>query len=193
VLFERWFNKLLGAVREEKRLLEDPESRQISDEDIYLQMWDAEDPLETPTGLARTDLAVQSFIEAVEEVEERWGDWDVSWGEVHRVRIGDVDVPVGGGASNMGCFRVLSFRRERDGRLAARSGDGWVLAVEFGEIPRAYSVLAYGQTIREDSPHHSDQAAMFAENRMKPVAFTEDQIAAQLLYSYHPGKRKRRR
>ncbi len=193
VLFERWYSRLTRLILEEKRSREGPDARTLSDADIFVQMWDPEDPINTPAGLARTDLAVGAFMEAVEETKERWGAWDVSWGDVHRVRIGDVDVPVGGGPGNMGCFRVLSFRRDTDGKLAANSGDGWVLAVEFGKIPRAYSILAYGQTTREDSPHHSDQAAMFASNQMKRVAFTEAEIEEQLLYSYHPGKRKHRK
>jgi acyl-homoserine-lactone acylase len=46
----------------------------------------------------------------------------------------------------LGCFRVLGFTRDADGKYAANTGDGWVLAVEFGDEPRAYSVLAYGQS-----------------------------------------------
>ncbi len=61
-----------------------------------------------------------------------------------------------------------------DGKQVAYSGDGWVFAVEFGETPRAYSVLAYGQSSREDSPHLTDQLEMFARGEMKRVAFTEE-------------------
>ena len=72
---------------------------------------------------------------------------DVAWGEIHRVRRGSVDVPVGGCSGALGCFRVLDFARDpTDGKLVANSADGWVLAVEFDDIPRAYSVLAYGES-----------------------------------------------
>ena len=53
--------------------------------------------------------------------------------------------------------------------------------------PRAYSVLAYGQSPREDSPYFSDQAAMFARGEMKRVAFTERDIEAQTVKRYRPG------
>ena len=43
----------------------------------------------------------------------RHGRWDVAWGEVHRVRRGTVDVPVGGCSGAMGCFRVLTFAARR--------------------------------------------------------------------------------
>ena len=69
----------------------------------------------------------------------------------------------------------------------ASNGDAWILAVEFSDPPRAYSVLAYGQSSKEDSPHHADQAELFARNQLKKVAFTEEEIRAQLVRTYRPG------
>jgi acyl-homoserine-lactone acylase len=124
----------------------------------------------------------------VEETAKRHGRWDVAWGEVHRVRRGNVDVPVGGCSGALGCFRVLSFTRADDGKLAASTGDGWVLAVEFGETPRAYSVLAYGESSRPESPWHADQAAMFAKGEVKRVAFTARDVDAQAVLRFRPGQ-----
>jgi acyl-homoserine lactone acylase PvdQ len=42
-----------------------------------------------------------------------------------------------------------------------------VLAVEFGDFPRAYSVLAYSQSAKPESPWHADQATMFANGTLK--------------------------
>jgi acyl-homoserine-lactone acylase len=100
-----------------------------------------------------------------------------------------VDVPVAGCSGVLGCFRVLTFRDEPDGKRAVTGGDGWVLAVEFGRVPRAYSVLAYGQSARPDSPHHADQAAMFARGEMKRVVFTEADIRRATVRRYRPGER----
>lgn len=152
--------------------------------------WSPERPLDTPHGLADPERAVEAFEWAVEETERRYGGWDLPWGEVHRARIGDVDLPVGGCNGALGCFRVLWFveHEEDPRRLQVRGGDGWVLAVEFGDPPRAYSVLAYGQSDEPDSPHFNDQLELFAENRMKPVAFTEADVRAATLREYRPGR-----
>ncbi|MFB6368433.1 MAG: penicillin acylase family protein, partial [Gemmatimonadota bacterium] len=72
-------------------------------------------------------------------------------------------------------------------RLVANGGDGWVFTVRFSDPPKAYSVLAYGQSPDPPSPHHDDQARMFAEGRMKRVAFTEEQIEEKLIRRYRPG------
>ena len=155
--------------------------------DIFAQPWTETDPLRTPRGLADPARAADAFEWAVAETARLYGRWDVTWGEVHRVRRGSVDVPVGGCSGALGCFRVLTFTRDQDGKLAANSGDGWVLAVEFGAIPRAYSVLAYGQSPDPASPWHADQAEMFARGQMKRVAFTTRAVDAAAVKRYRPG------
>jgi acyl-homoserine-lactone acylase len=180
-LFEEWWATYSGLRRPERVML--PNERR------FAKVWTTDDPFNTPRGLADTARAVESFTQAVAEVKRRYGAIDVTWGEVHRVRRGSVDVPVGGCGNDLGCFRVLGFARAADGKLATNSGDGWVLAVEFGETPRAYSVLAYGQSSLPTSPWHADQAEMFARGDFKKVAFTETDINAQAVRRYRPGQR----
>jgi acyl-homoserine-lactone acylase len=153
----------------------------------YAKRWQASDPTRTPVGLSDKTKAAEAFAWAVMETARRYGRWDVTWGEVHRVRRGSVDVPVGGCGGALGCFRVLNFARDPDGKLSANGGDGWVLAVEFSDIPRAYSVLAYGQSPDSTSRWHSDQAERFAKGDLKRVAFSEKDIDAQAIVRYRPG------
>jgi acyl-homoserine-lactone acylase len=155
----------------------------------FARVWSKRDPRSTPRGLADRTRAAEAFAWAVEETARRHGRWDVPWGEVHRVRRGSVDVPVGGCSGALGCFRVLNFSREPDGKLAASGGDGWVLAVEFTDVPRAYSVLAYGESTRPDSPWHAAQAEMFAKGQMKKVAFTTADVDSQAVARYRPGEK----
>jgi acyl-homoserine-lactone acylase len=149
--------------------------------------WNPNEPLTTPRGLSDPERAVEAFRTAAENTKEKYGAWDVPWGQVHRVQRGSVDVPVGGCPGYLGCFRVLDFEENESGKRVAIRGDAWILAVEFSTPPRAYSVLAYGQSSREDSPHHDDQAELFARSQLKKVAFTEDEIRAQLVRTYSPG------
>lgn len=165
----------------------------IADPDgAYREPWSREDPTRTPRGLGEEGKAVAAFEWAVEEAKTRFGSWDVTWGEVHRIRAGKLDIPVGGCPSNLGCFRTIGFAEDEDGKYRARTGDAWVLAVEFGDPPRAYSVLAYGNSNQEDSPYFYDQAEMFANNTLKPVAYTEEEIQKDLVELYRPGKERLR-
>jgi acyl-homoserine-lactone acylase len=149
--------------------------------------WTEERPTETPVGLGDPGWAAAAFEQAVQETRQEYGRYDVSWGEVHRIRWGDVDVPASGCPAWYGCFRHLGFRTADDGKRVAYTGDAYILAVEFSEIPRAYTILVFGQSSKADSPHLDDQTEMFARGELKPVAFTEEEIEAQLVRRYRPG------
>jgi acyl-homoserine-lactone acylase len=192
-LIERWDNTTAadsrGAVlfAEWWRLYTQALGIGLGDEAAFAQPWSVDAPMSTPRGLSDRQRAAQLFPVAMRETAERFGSWDVAWGEVHRVRRGTVDAPVGGCSGALGCFRVLNFIQDADGRRSAAGGDGWVLAVEFTDPPRAYSILAYGQSASEASPHHADQAALFARGVMKPVAYTRADVESQAERRYRPG------
>jgi acyl-homoserine lactone acylase PvdQ len=56
------------------------------------------------------------------------------------------------------------------------------------QVPRAYSIPAYGESPKPDSPYFSDQAEMFARRELKPVASSEKEIEAQTVKRYRPGE-----
>ncbi len=171
LLFETWWRRYSAQARDS----------------AYAERWNPAQLTSTPRGLGQPQLAVAALSWAVDETKRRFGAIDMAWSDVHRVRRGTVDVPVGGCTGALGCFRVLSYTETPDGRRSASTGDGWVLAVEFTDTPRAFSVLAYGQSPDPNSPHHADQATMFARGQMKPVRFTERDIRRALLRTYQPG------
>jgi acyl-homoserine-lactone acylase len=174
-LFETWWRRYLGRGAN-------------AADSAYAQPWSSSAPTSAPRGLRSPARAVEAFSWAIGDMIRRFGSYDVAWGDVHRVRRGTVDVPVGGCSSDLGCFRVLTYRDDPDGKRVAVGSDGWILAVEFGDQPRAYSVLAYGESPRPESPFFSDQAAMFARGELKRVAWNQSDIDAQAIKRYHPGE-----
>lgn len=173
VLFETWWNRYRSS---------------LSGAEPHAVPWTPDAPTTTPRGLSNPTAAAEAFNWAVAATAEAHGSWAVAWGDVHRVRRADVDVPVGGCGGALGCFRVLNFDEAEDGKLLADGGDGWILAVEFGDEPRGYTVLAYGQSPDPANPYHANQAALFASGRMKPVFWSEAEIEAAVIDRYHPGE-----
>lgn len=171
VLFQRWAREY-GELADTAR--------------FYREPWSAERPMATPVGIGSPAEAVRALEAATVWMDERGWAWDMKWGDAFRVIRGSVDEPVSGCLGTMGCFRTLSFTEDDSGRYAVNSGDGWVLAVEFGGTPRAYSVLAYGQSNLEGHPHYDDQARMFAQGRMKTVAFTREDAERGAVRRYRP-------
>lgn len=173
VLFEAWWRRYLAQARDS----------------AYAEKWSLAKLTSTPQGLGKPDVAAGAFALAVEDVRQRYGAVDIAWGDVHRVRRGPVDVPVGGCSGALGCFRVLSYEQLPDGKRVANSGDGWIVAVEFGaKAPRAFSILAYGESADSTSQNYSDQAAMFARGEFKPVWLSEPDVRKHTVREYVPGR-----
>ncbi len=171
VLFQRFWDTYREAVKEP-----------------FAIAWDAKNPARTPSGLADPAQALRHLEDAVRWTRQNYGAEDVAWGDVHRIRLGDLDLPASGAPGEYGLFRVMGFTRAADGKRLATGGDGWIMAIEFSKPVRAYSVLAYGQTSNTASPHSTDQARLFAGHEFKKVWFTETEIQANLERSYRPGE-----
>jgi acyl-homoserine-lactone acylase len=158
--------------------------------------WDRQNPARTPSGISDPVLALKHFEDAVKWTRETFGSEAVAWGQVHRFRFKDVDLPADGAPGTLGAFRVMGFRQMPDSKRVAGwisdneplvgFGDGWVIAVEFSRPVKAYSVLAYGQTMKPTSKHSRDQIGLFANHDYKRVWFSEPEIKANLESEYRP-------
>ena len=159
--------------------------------------WSAAEPLTTPRGLVDADAALATLERAVIEVRSQFGSEQVPWGAVNRYRFGDLELAGDGGAGRHGVYRVVGFDPAGDGRRVAGNlgqgrplagfGDAWVLLVHFTRPVTAWSVLAYGQTTNLQSPHSRDQIWLFANQALRAVWFSEQDIAAHLERRYFPG------
>jgi acyl-homoserine-lactone acylase len=141
--------------------------------------------------------AALALEEAARGVLKEHGSLSVAWGDVNRYRFGDLDLPGEGAPGQLGAYRVQTFdaQPESKSRVAgwgsdaaehAGFGDAWVLLVHFTRPVKAWSVLAYGQTTDRGSAHSRDQIRLFARRELRPVYFTEAEIAANLERSYRP-------
>lgn len=74
--------------------------------------------------------------------------------------------------------------------LSATPGEGWLIArgtswhfgLEFTDDgPRGYGLLSYSQSTDPASPFFSDQNRRYSDKDFRPLLFTEDEIAANLL------------
>lgn len=139
-------------------------------------------------GAPRPDL-LESFREAVETLAREHGRLDPPWGAVNRFRRGRIDAPVGGGPDVLRA--IESFELDEDGTYTARSGDSYILFVEWdarGRV-RSDSVHNFGSaTLDPSSPHFADQAALFLAEETKRVWLDEAALREHLSRAYRPGE-----
>jgi acyl-homoserine-lactone acylase len=150
---------------------------------VFKVPWSAKNPLDTPRGMGEPARALSILNQTIAIMKKEYGSLSVRWGDVHRLRRGNVDVAIGGVS---GTFRSIGYRRDADGKWVATGGDSYVLAVEFTQPPTAFSIVAYSESDDIDSKHFNDQSKLFAADNYKPAWFTEADIQKHLESSYAP-------
>jgi penicillin amidase len=134
------------------------------------------------------------------ELEKTFGTWRVAWGEINRLQrvhtsgsepFSDEKQswPVAGGPGAAGVVFTYNARAEKgQKRRYGASGNTFVSVVEFGQQPRARSILVFGQSADPQSKHHLDQAELYAQGKFKDVRFTLKEIKASAERAYQPGR-----
>ncbi|MBC8242853.1 MAG: penicillin acylase family protein [Verrucomicrobia bacterium] len=135
------------------------------------------------------DRTLEQLRQAAAGLRKQFGRIDVEWGEVNRLVRGDKDLPLGGGPDTL---RAIYGRPRGDGTLAGRAGDCFFQFVEWdkdGKL-RAWAINQFGSNPgNPDSPHHTDQAPLFAEEKLRKVPFTREEVLAKAKRTYRPTER----
>ncbi len=154
--------------------------QQMDLDKTFSKPWSEKSPRTTPDGLANPQSAVATLQAVAAQVEKTYGAIDVAWGDVFRLRLGNVNLPSHGGDGNLGIFRTLDFAPSENGQFQAVAGDSYVAAIEFSNPVRAMVLTSYGNATQPGSPHTSDQLQMFANKKLRPVWRKRSDILAHL-------------
>ena len=175
---------------------------------LYGNDFDPQDPVYTPNLLAAAPASgVDPILEALALAVLRLGDasipLDTPLGDVQVQRRGGAEYPVLGGNYAEGVISISTWdgrggdstlydQPGHDGSInettslgpdgyVVNGGNSWIMAMQFTEQgPEARAIMVYSQSNDPASPHYDDQCALYATESMRPIAFTEAQIAADL-------------
>lgn len=134
-----------------------------------------------------------ALADAIKTLKTGFGRIDPTWGEVNRLRRGQVDLPIDGGPD---ILRAVYGAPEKDGRLTGVAGDTYIMFVTWDRAGNlsSESIHQFGAGAeRPASKHYADQAPLFAAMKTRPVLFTEAQLAGSIVEDYRPGRRSEAR
>ncbi|MPR33187.1 penicillin acylase family protein [Salmonirosea aquatica] len=151
---------------------------------------------------ATADQLLKTFGETLTELEQKWGKWQIPWGEINRFQRASSAIdqqfrddlpslPVGFTSSAWGMLPSYSSRyypgtKKRYGF----NGNSFICAVEFGNKIKAKSLLTGGESGDQSSRHFFDQGEMYSQGKFKDVLFYKEDVQQHAEQTYHPGERK---
>jgi acyl-homoserine-lactone acylase len=143
---------------------------------------------------------VGAFISVIENLQKKYGRWQIAWGEINRFQRISPDIdnkfddtqpgyPVGFASAQWGMLpsytsRIFPNTIKRYGV----HGNSFICAVEFGKRVKAKSLLAGGQSSNPGSKHFFDQGELYSKGVFKEVLFYKEDVLQHAEKAYHPGK-----
>ena len=147
-----------------------------------------------------------ALARAAKTLEGRHGNWQVSYGDVHRLQRhapygSSSSVPFDDREPSLGvagvrgplgvAFTIYHTSPTDDPNRQfeyATTGSSYKAVYEFHpDGVKAASYLHYGQSHNPESPHFFDQAKLLSERRFKPAWFHWDDVVANTQRAYSPG------
>jgi acyl-homoserine-lactone acylase len=132
---------------------------------------------------------IEALRHAIKNLKTHFGRIDPQWGQVNRIRRGELDLPIDGGPDT---YRAVYGIPQADGILNAGSGDTFIMFVSWDKAGAlsSDSIHQFGSaTLDAHSPHYGDQTPLFVAMKTKPVLFTQGQLEGNIEADYSPGKK----
>lgn len=133
-----------------------------------------------------------SIAETLDELEAKYGNWDIPWGDVHKVGRGGTYYPVGGadfGGRTDGpnftetLYDVRSSEsKENPGTYVADNGTMALMLMFMHEDGiDSYSLTPWGQSGHPDSPHYMDQGEkLYSPRKVKATWWQREDLEGNI-------------
>ena len=146
----------------------------------YVQTWDPEAPISTPTGLKDPAAALAMLKQAIAKTKALYGAVDRPFGDVSRFHVGGTNLPGNGGFGNTGVFRTITWGPMKDGERTPVHGETFVSMVEFGTPMKAVGLMSYGNSSQPGSKHSGDQLPFLAAKTFRTFWTDRAQVEQHL-------------
>ena len=191
----------------------------LPNSDKWAKAFSSAYPLSTPNTLSTKSTIMQAFARGLRSIKAAGFSVTAPLGTVQFVERSTVTGAPSGtrwpwaGANDVeGGFNVFVAEEEHDGTLLPRHvypslngtqlskkgyhvtyGSSWMYVLAFTDTgPQARGLLTYSQSDDRQSPHYLDQTAYYSQApRLRPIRFTEADIAANLREEKNLQKRVR--
>lgn len=150
----------------------------------YRKGFDANDPVNTPSGIVQWNPIVQwALQQAISDLNRAHLPLDATLRQAQTVTRGGETIPLHGGPASSGLFNVITpIWDPGKGYTDVSSGDSFMEAVHLTPgCPEVRTLLSYGQSANPASPYSSDQTKEYSAGRWNTLPFCDGQAAREAI------------
>lgn len=153
---------------------------------VYAVPFDAEDPVNTPRGIAVDDEAVvegirDSIANAVTRLNAAGIALNARWGDIQYAERNGQRIPIPGGQGWAGMFSMIVANLDNEkGYNPIRHGNSFMQVIswdENGDLD-ARGMLTYSQSPEPESAYYSDLTKLYSDGQWINFPFTNEEIEA---------------
>ena len=150
---------------------------------MYYNLWKYYNKLKKDNIFSKEMLA-ECLKEVKKNMVESFGSINVKLGDYQKLVRGNKEISIFGLPDVITAMRGVDYK---DGKIKITHGESYIQLVKFlnGKV-EIESVISYGSSDHEDSPHYNDQMEMYSKFKTKKMTFNKEEIYINSEKIYNP-------
>ena len=130
------------------------------------------------------EMLAECLKEVKKNMIESFGSINVKLGDYQKLVRGNKEISIFGLPDVITAMRGVDYK---DGKIKITHGESYIQLVKFsnGKV-EIESVISYGSSDHEDSPHYNDQMEMYSKFKTKKMTFNKEEIYINSEKIYNP-------
>ena len=131
------------------------------------------------------ELHVEALKKSKKHLLKYFGKVDILLGDLQRHSRGEANLPVSGLIDMIAPTYVVS---DDNGRFKSVSGESYIMLVKYSKSDiEIETVLPYGNSNNNTSPHYTDQMELYINKKTKEMTLDRDKIYREAVRVYNPN------
>ncbi len=127
---------------------------------------------------------VKAMLLAEKFLLKHYGTLEVALGHVQKAVRHDVEMPMYGSLNTLANCSIVPHQK---GTFKITAGDSYIFYAKYGKdgLEEMQTINAFGNSMKPQSPHHTDQTEMYVKQETKEVVLDVEKLRANFK-GYHP-------
>lgn len=114
-----------------------------------------------------------------------FGNTEIVLGDYQKLVRGNIEKPMWGMPDVLTASHARPYK---DGKIKVAQGESYIALARFSKtgLPEIETMLSYGNSTHEDSPHFSDQIESYIAKKPKRMSLDKEEVLKNAVKVYHP-------